>query len=88
VHIYFEGMVQGVGFRYTAQRIASKLMLTGWVKNLSDGRVEAVCEGSEETISDFIEEMRSRSALSSYVRDIETEWSDATEGFTSFDIRF
>jgi len=39
-HIYFSGSVQGVGFRYRAYYIAQSLSLTGWVKNLWDGRVE------------------------------------------------
>ena len=46
-HIYFDGRVQGVGFRFTAQIFASQLQLTGWVRNLDDGRVEAEAQGTE-----------------------------------------
>ncbi len=44
-HIYFSGRVQGVGFRHTCQLAASRFGLSGWVKNLADGRVELVVEG-------------------------------------------
>lgn len=44
-HVYFSGEVQGVGFRFTAQHFAQKLGLTGWVLNLSDGRVEMEAQG-------------------------------------------
>ena len=49
------GRVQGVGFRYTAQRQASRLGLTGYVRNLRDGSVEMVCEGPEEKLAQFVE---------------------------------
>ncbi len=44
-HVYFSGRVQAVGFRYTAQLFAKDLGLTGWVKNLDDGRVEMEAQG-------------------------------------------
>ena len=49
-HIFFKGIVQGVGFRYTFLQNTQALKLTGWVKNLDDGRVEAVIEGEQEDI--------------------------------------
>ena len=54
IHAYFSGSVQGVGFRFTAERLASALGLTGWVKNLQDGRVEVTCEGQEKDINGFL----------------------------------
>ena len=52
-HYYVSGEVQGVGFRYKAQRVASRLQLTGWVRNLSDGRVELELQGEEDQIDRF-----------------------------------
>lgn len=53
-HFYFSGRVQGVGFRYQACRIARSLGLTGYVKNLWDGRVELEAQGEEEIVWDLV----------------------------------
>jgi acylphosphatase len=53
-HIYFSGMVQGVGFRYRAMYAARELGLTGWVTNLWDGRVEMEVQGDETAIRRLI----------------------------------
>ena len=53
-HILFEGDVQFVGFRYTARLIARKLGLTGWVRNLEDGRVEAEVQGGVTDLRRFV----------------------------------
>ncbi len=53
-HFLFSGRVQGVGFRWNAVRLARPLGLTGWVRNLPDGRVELEAQGEEETIDRFL----------------------------------
>ncbi len=57
-HIFFEGRVQGVGFRYTAKSVAQKLGLSGWVRNLRDGRVELIVKGDKDKIERFLNEIR------------------------------
>lgn len=56
-HYIFHGRVQGVGFRITCFRIAMKLGLTGWVRNLSDGTVEACVQGETSRIEHLIDEL-------------------------------
>jgi acylphosphatase len=86
LYIYYTGSVQGVGFRYTAERMATSLHLTGWVKNLTDGRVEVVCEGKDSSLKEFLQKIES--VFNIYIRDKEIKWSDATGEFDYFDIRF
>lgn len=57
-HIYFSGRVQGVGFRYHSYYIASGLGLTGWVRNLWDGRVEMEVQGRSEVIDEMVDRLR------------------------------
>ncbi|SRR5579883_9343 len=53
-HVLISGKVQGVGYRYATVDTASQLGLSGWVRNLPDGRVEAVFEGSPEIVEEMI----------------------------------
>ena len=59
-HIFFSGQVQGVGFRYTATHLARPLDLTGWVRNLWDGRVEMEAQGRPETIEQLLSQLRNQ----------------------------
>ncbi len=56
-HIYFSGAVQGVGFRYRARYAAESLGLTGWVKNLPDGRVEMEVQGDRASMERLMSEL-------------------------------
>jgi len=85
-HIFFSGTVQGVGFRYTTQRFASTLRLTGWVKNLPDGRVELCCEGSREQIENLIYKLDKH--YEAKIRQKDIDWLDAKRSFTGFDITY
>jgi acylphosphatase len=58
--VYYSGDVQGVGFRMTTAMIARDHPVTGWVKNLSDGRVQLLVEGSPEAMEKFLKAVRER----------------------------
>ena len=83
--ILFSGMVQGVGFRFTAERIARHFDVTGYVRNLPNGKVELIAEGDEEILEDFLKAV-SESSMASYIRDIQSEWSEAEGRFKAFGI--
>jgi acylphosphatase len=86
-HVWYSGRVQGVGFRYTARETAQRLKnLTGWVKNLQDGRVELVIEGEEASVMDFLEQMQS-GPLRRYIEDAQVTWSNAVGSYRDFEIR-
>ena len=55
VHVYISGRVQGVFFRAETQRAANSFHLTGWVRNMSDGRVEAVFEGEDANVDKMLD---------------------------------
>jgi len=86
IHIYYSGRVQGVGFRYAAGDIAGQLGISGWVKNLHDGRVEVLVEGDEKVLKDFLGHINQH--FSDYIRDADMHWQTATDEFKDFEIRF
>jgi len=86
-HIYYSGIVQGVGFRYTAQRMASQIGgLYGWVKNLRDGRVEIIVEGQRSEIEHFMKLMEAR--FEGSIRNKNLNYNPATGQYESFSIKF
>ncbi|MFA4991725.1 MAG: acylphosphatase [Candidatus Omnitrophota bacterium] len=87
VHVFYSGNVQGVGFRYTASDIASAIGVTGWVKNLRDGRVEIVAEAEEGLLKEFLDRIEN-GQLGSYIRDVDLSWGKPEKEFTAFDIEF
>ena len=56
--ILVSGRIQGVGFRFFTQLTATNLKLTGWCKNLNDGKVQIEIQGSDETINKFISALK------------------------------
>lgn len=74
-HIFISGFVQGVGFRAFIKHNASKLGLTGWVKNLPDNRVEAVLQGRIESINKMVLLCRKGPFLSE-VKDVDVIWEE------------
>ena len=86
IDVHFHGQVQGVGFRYTTRSISSLYEVTGFVRNLADGRVHLVVEGGSEEISGFLDQIRSR--LGHYIREEQSSTSSATGEFDTFDVAF
>lgn len=86
VHVWVEGLVQGVFFRATTRDVARRLGLAGWVRNLPDGRVEAVFEGDRASCVEAVEFMRTGRPPARVDR-IETHWEDDEESLSRFEIR-
>lgn len=86
-HIYYSGRVQGVGFRHTAEAIAHKVGVFGFVKNLQDRRVEVVCEGSKEKIDLYLAEIQS-SELGKHIQKTDCSWEPPMGTFTDFTVEF
>jgi acylphosphatase len=82
--VLYSGRVQGVGFRYTAQRLAAGLPVAGYVKNLPDGRVELVAEGEPEAVEVFL--TRVAEEMAGYVASADVR-AESPQGFKGFQIR-
>jgi acylphosphatase len=78
------GRVQGVGFRFFAERAARELGVKGWVRNLPDGSVETLVEGDDAAVEKYLERVR-RGPLGSRVDAVDVE-ERADQGHPSFDI--
>ncbi|MCS7123407.1 MAG: acylphosphatase [Candidatus Aenigmarchaeota archaeon] len=79
----FYGRVQGVGFRATCAKLANRLGIHGYVKNLDDGSVEAVFQCSEDAFFKIIEKLKNIFEI----ENIEVEEVNLDENFSSFEIR-
>ena len=84
VRIY--GVVQGVGFRVFAQSEARRLALSGYVRNCADGSVEAVAEGDDALLEEFLASLH-RGPFGARVDRVETSYTAATGEFNDFVIR-
>jgi acylphosphatase len=85
VRIVYSGRVQGVGFRYTALQAARGFELTGTVRNLPDGSVELVAEGSREELESFRDAVRD-AGLAACIRHEEAVWGEAQNDLRGFEI--
>ena len=83
--IYYSGMVQGVGFRYTTIRISRRFHVTGYVQNLHDGRVLVVTEGMSDDLGHFLAAVRAE--MGRYIDEVQVSILPATGEFTQFAIR-
>jgi len=85
MHVYASGMVQGVFFRAETAEIAERLGLSGWVRNLTDGRVEALFEGQEDKVEEVVEFCR-RGPSGAHVSNLDVKREEWTGEFRRFTI--
>ena len=86
-HVFISGRVQGVFFRYETKRMALRRGVSGWVRNLPDGRVEAVFEGEKSDVEEMIRFCH-RGPPGAIVRDVEVIWEQPTGDLQGFQIRY
>ena len=86
-HVYLSGKVQGVGFRAFTKRTAHGLGINGWVKNLADGRVEAVFSGAKEKVAKILEEVQKGPSFAR-VDNIEIEDETYQGEYNNFQVRY
>jgi acylphosphatase len=84
--IFVSGMVQGVGYRFFTQRVAEELKLSGWVRNLPDGRVQAEVEGPRARVEELLTRLRVGPRLSS-VTDVAVTWKPACGSVRGFMVK-
>lgn len=86
-HVFVSGRVQGIFFRSEARLEAKRNGAGGWIRNLPDGRVEAVFEGEQENVKKLVEfcKLGPQGAI---VADVEVAWEHYTGEFEDFEIRY
>jgi acylphosphatase len=85
--LLISGRVQGVAFRWETQRASQRHDVTGWVRNLPDGRVEAVIEGPRDQVNDLIDWCR-KGPPAARVDSLDIQWGDFQGAFAGFDITY
>lgn len=85
LHAYYSGHVQGVGFRYSVKQLSLEFDVTGWVKNLPDGRVELMAEGERDELETFQAAVPD-AGLRRFIRETQSHWSEGTGEFKGFEI--
>ncbi len=85
-HVYISGRVQGVFFRDSTRHLARQYGVTGWIRNLPDGRVEAIFEGEKDAVRRLIEWCH-QGPPGARVERVDVEWQEYTGRFADFTIR-
>ena len=85
LHVFISGFVQGVSFRSSTKLVADALKVKGWVRNLPDGKVEVVAEGSETDLESFLKWLR-KGPEGASIRSVTYRYEDAEEGFIDFSV--
>ncbi len=84
-HVFYEGRVQGVGFRYSVRQIATGFDIAGWIRNLPDGRVELLAAGEPEEVAAFLDAIR-ESHLGGFIRNHAPHEIPPPAGLRGFEI--
>jgi acylphosphatase len=84
-HVFYEGRVQGVGFRWTVKDLARGFDVTGWVKNLPDGRVELLVCGEAAEVEAFLHEIGD-SHLKGHIKNATVEPASYDAGLRGFEV--
>jgi len=84
--VFISGIVQGVGFRRFIQREAEGMVVSGWVRNLPDGRVELLLQGERQEVEMVIEAARQGPFLAK-VDEVEVVWEEVLQEFIDFSVR-
>ncbi|WP_135609428.1 acylphosphatase [Methanococcoides sp. AM1] len=84
--VYVSGRVQGVYFRGFTQKVATRLGLVGYARNLPDGRVKVIAQGKRSLISELLDNLRIGPEHSS-VESIDVSWVNTSDEFTEFSIK-
>ena len=87
LQVFYEGHVQGVGFRFTVRHIAKGFDVTGWVRNLPDGRVELQVTGEEGEVHEFVNRVADSELHSLIRKRTENKLNEPVTG-RGFDIRY
>ena len=82
LHFFASGVVQGVGFRRSAQKIGLALQLTGFIRNLPDGRVELLVQGPKEKIEQFLNSIQVKFQIDK----LDLSWHEISRLFSTFEI--
>lgn len=86
-HVFIDGIVQGVAFRHYTKQTADRFSVNGWVRNLADGRVEAVFEGDEQDVDRVVQWCR-QGPPSGRVDSIDVQEESPTGEFSDFRIAY
>ena len=87
IHLFISGYVQGVGFRWYVQRLAERINVYGFVRNLRDGRVEVVAQGNNESVEQFTQELKEGS-FKDNLEEIKKSEEKYQEEYSDFTIKF
>jgi len=87
ISLFISGYVQGVGYRWYVQRLAKRINVYGFVRNLRDGRVEALVEGKDELVEQFLQNLKEGS-FKDQLEEIKKSEEEYQEEYSDFTIKF